>query len=218
MWEELIKEEIEKPYYKKMNEYLTKEYKQKECFPKEKYVFAAFKYTPFEKVKVVVIGQDPYHNEGQAMGLAFSVNRGMKIPPSLLNIYKELRNDLGYEIPNHGDLRKWADEGVLLLNTILTVEAHTPLSHKGIGWERFTNRMITSLDEDNRPKVFVLWGNNAIKKKELLKNSNHLIITSSHPSPLSARHSFFGSRVFSRINDYLLRNNIEPINFNVNEG
>ena len=172
---------------------------------------------PFSKVKFIILGQDPYHNFNQSHGLAFSVLKGNRVPPSLKNIYKELYNDLGIEIPNHGDLTKWATEGTLLLNTILTVEAHKPQSHKNKGWEIFTDRVINVLNKDDTPKVFVLWGNNAIKKRELITNKNHLVLSSSHPSPLSARHSFFGSKVFSKTNRFLNANGLIEIDFNLNK-
>lgn len=216
-WNIILEKEFEKTYFKELMLFIDNEYKTKIIFPKKEDIFNVFNYCPFSNVKVVILGQDPYHNFNQAHGLAFSVLKGNKIPPSLRNIYKELNADLAVDIPNHGELIKWANEGVLLLNTILTVEAHTPLSHKNKGWEQFTNEVINILNKDNRSKVFVLWGNNAISKSTLITNNNHLIITSSHPSPLSARHSFFGSKVFSRINDFLKKNNQLEIDFKINE-
>ena len=165
--------------------------------------------------KVIILGQDPYHNFNQAHGLAFSVLRGNKVPPSLKNIYKELESDLGVTPPSHGELTSWAEEGVLLLNTILTVEHNKPLSHKGKGWETFTDSIIKQLDIDDRPKVFVLWGNNAIAKKAMISNKKHLILTSSHPSPFSARYSFLGSKVFSNINAFLRKTNQKEICFKI---
>ena len=216
-WNEILKSEFKKTYFTNLMKFVDNEYNTKTIFPKKEDIFNAFNYCSFSNAKVIIIGQDPYHNFDQAHGLAFSVLKGNKIPPSLRNIYKELNTDLGIDIPNHGELIKWANEGVLLLNTILTVEAHTPLSHKFKGWEQFTNEVINILNKDNRPKVFVLWGNNAISKSTLITNNNHLIITSSHPSPLSARHSFFGSKVFSRINDFLKKNNQLEIDFKINK-
>ena len=202
-WESIIHTEQQKEYYSKLMTFVESEYSSKVIFPMRKDIFNAFTLTPFEKVKVIILGQDPYHDANQAHGLSFSVKDGIKIPPSLRNIHTELFNDLGEFPPNHGNLTNWAEEGVLLLNTILTVEAHKPLSHKRKGWETFTDEVIFNLNRDDRPKVFVLWGNNAISKEPLINNLNHLIIKSSHPSPLSARHSFNGSKVFSRINKYL---------------
>lgn len=215
-WEQLIKAESKKKYYKELMTFVLMEYDAKVIFPEKKNIFNSLTLTPFDKVKVIILGQDPYHNYDQAHGLAFSVQGNVKIPPSLRNIYTELLNDIGLLPPQHGNLTSWAKEGVLLLNTILTVEAHKPLSHKKKGWEVFTNEIIKELDKDNRPKVFVLWGNNAISKKEMITNPNHLIITSSHPSPLSARHSFLGSKVFSRINTYLQETNQSVIDFTLN--
>lgn len=213
-WRQIIEEESKKNYFLKLLKFIEIERQSKEVFPPKNDTFNAFKYTPFNEVKVVILGQDPYHNNNQAHGLSFSVNDGMKIPPSLRNIFKELENDLGIKHSVSGDLTKWAKQGVLLLNTILTVEAHKPLSHKNIGWEIFTNKVINCLNEDDSPKVFILWGNNAIKKSDLITNSNHLIIATSHPSPLSARHSFFGSRLFTKTNDFLRSSQLKEIDFN----
>ncbi len=215
MWKEIIIAEQEKPYFKDLLRFVNQEYQTKSIYPPAKDVYNAFKYTPFDKVKVVILGQDPYHGPSQAHGLCFSVHKGVDIPPSLRNIFSELRSDLGIQPPNHGNLTKWAKQGVLLLNTILTVEAGKPLSHKGKGWEIFTDYVIQLLDQDEKPKVFVLWGNNAIAKKTLLNNPNHMVITSSHPSPLSARYSFFGSKPFSTINHFLLKNDIKPIDWKI---
>jgi uracil-DNA glycosylase len=213
MWKEIIKTEQDKPYFKELQIFLDKEYKDKEIFPKKEDIYSAFSLTPFHNVKVVIIGQDPYHGNNQAHGLAFSVLKGNKIPPSLRNIYKEMNNDIGFDIPNHGFLNEWAEEGILLMNTILTVEAHKPLSHKNKGWEIFTTHILEKINNDSNPKVFVLWGNNAMKKEVLLTNPKHLIIKTSHPSPLSARHSFEGSKMFSKINAFLIENRIKPIDF-----
>jgi len=173
----------------------------------------AFDLTPFDQTKIVILGQDPYHDFNQSHGLAFSVKKGNKIPPSLRNIYTELFNDLNIIPAPHGELTEWANRGVLLLNTILTVEAHKPLSHKKRGWEVFTDQVIRKLDQDDAPKVFVLWGNNARKKKNLISNPNHLVIESSHPSPLGARHSFFGSKCFSKANEFLRKNNRKEVDY-----
>jgi uracil-DNA glycosylase len=216
-WNEILINEFNKTYFKDLMSFINNEYVTKTIFPKKEDIFNAFNYCSFDNVKVVVLGQDPYHNFDQAHGLAFSVLKGNKIPPSLRNIYKELNNDLGIDIPNYGELTSWAKQGMLLLNTILTVEAHSPLSHKNKGWEQFTDEVINILNKDNNPKVFVLWGNNSKIKSKLITNKNHLIISSSHPSPLSARHSFFGSKVFSRINDFLNENDINEIDFIIKE-
>ena len=212
-WNEILEKEFSKPYFKQLMSYINNEYKIKTIFPKREDIFNAFNLCSFKDVKVVILGQDPYHNTNQAHGLAFSVLKGNAIPPSLKNIYKELYSDLKIDVPSHGELTEWAKQGILLLNTILTVEAHSPLSHKNKGWEQFTDEVINILNKDNKPKVFVLWGNNAISKSKLITNNNHLIISSSHPSPLSARHSFFGSKVFSKINEFLRKNNINEIDF-----
>ncbi len=212
-WNKIIKQEERKDYYKNLMTFVEKEYQTKVIFPSKKDIFHAFTLTPFQETRVIILGQDPYHDHNQAHGLAFSVQDGIKIPPSLRNIYSELLNDIGVLPPISGNLTSWAKEGVLLLNTILTVEAHKPLSHKNKGWETFTDTVIKELDLDDRPKVFVLWGNNAILKEELITNKKHLIIKSSHPSPLSARHSFFGSKVFSRVNQFLKETNQKQIDF-----
>ncbi len=214
-WQEFLDNEFKKPYFIKLKAFIDQEYQMKTIFPIKEEIFNAFELCPFNKTKVIILGQDPYHNFNQAHGLAFSVLKGNKIPPSLRNIYKELQNDLKIITPNHGDLTTWAEEGVLLLNAILTVELHQPLSHKGKGWETFTDNIIKILNEDKRPKVFVFWGNNAIAKKTLITNPHHLVLTSSHPSPLSARHSFFGSRVFSKINAFLKQTKQAEINFKI---
>lgn len=217
MWKDIILEEQATPYFQDLLTFVNKEYETKTIFPPSEDVYNAFKYCPFEETKVVILGQDPYHNVHQAHGLCFSVLKGNDVPPSLKNMYKELEADLNIPPASHGELTSWAVQGVLLLNTILTVEAHKPLSHKGHGWEQFTDRMITLLDQDDKPKVFVLWGNNAKAKNTLIKNPKHLVIMSSHPSPLSARHSFFGSRPFSKINQFLVENNRDPIDWRLPE-
>ncbi len=214
-WQEILNNEFKQPYYQKLEKFIDHEYETKTIFPIKEEVFNAFELCPFSKTKVIILGQDPYHNFNQAHGLAFSVLKGNKIPPSLRNIYQELQNDLKIITPNHGELTAWAEEGVLLLNTILTVEHNLPLSHKGKGWEIFTDNIIKILNQDNRPKVFVFWGNNAIAKKTLITNRRHLVLTSSHPSPLSARHSFFGSHVFSKINHFLKKTKQQEINFHI---
>ncbi|KKP65330.1 MAG: Uracil-DNA glycosylase [candidate division WS6 bacterium GW2011_GWE1_34_7] len=180
-------------------------------FPSRREIFRAFSLTPIDRVKVVIIGQDPYHGQGEANGLAFSVNKGIKIPPSLKNIYKELNSDLGIDIPNHGDLTKWANQGVLLLNSVLTVEKDKPGSHRNMGWEEYTDSVIREISEEKEHIVFILWGKYAESKKDLIDERKHLIISSPHPSPFSARRGFFGSKPFSRCNAYLKRNHIEEI-------
>ncbi|MBR7076136.1 MAG: uracil-DNA glycosylase, partial [Lachnospiraceae bacterium] len=178
-------------------------------------LFNAFHFTPLHEVKVVILGQDPYHNEGQAHGLCFSVQKGVEIPPSLLNIYKELQDDLNCTMPSSGYLKKWADQGVLLLNTVLTVRAHEANSHKGIGWEEFTDAAIRILNEQDRPIVFMLWGSNAREKKKMLNNPKHLILEAPHPSPLSAYRGFFGCRHFSKCNAFLIKNGLDPIDWQI---
>lgn len=209
-WQDLLKDEFEKDYYKELRKLLIEEYKNYEVFPPANEIFSAFNLTSYRDVKVVILGQDPYHDNNQAHGLAFSVRDGIKIPPSLRNIYKELNSDLGLEIPTTGYLINWAKEGVMLLNTTLTVRAHTPMSHAKIGWEIFTDRVIELIDEKEDPVVFILWGNHAKSKKKLIKNRKHLVIESVHPSPLSASRGFFGTRPFSKANKFLKENNIEP--------
>lgn len=214
-WQELLKEEFEKDYYKELKLKLDEEYKTKEIFPVEEELFSAFNLTQYKDVKVLILGQDPYHNNDQAHGLAFSVKEGIKIPPSLRNIYKELNADLGIEIPNTGYLINWAKEGIMLLNTTLTVRAHTPMSHSKIGWEIFTDRIIELIDEKDEPVVFILWGNHAKSKKKLIKNEKHLIIESVHPSPLSASRGFFGTKPFSRTNEFLRENGLQAPSWRV---
>ncbi|MEC9484528.1 MAG: uracil-DNA glycosylase [Candidatus Izemoplasma sp.] len=194
---------------------LNKAYQKNTIYPPKSDVFNALKECPFSDVKVVIIGQDPYHNKGQANGLAFSVHKGIKIPPSLKNIFKEMHNDLGIDIPQHGDLTTWARQGVLLLNAILTVEENAPLSHKNVGWQKLLIDIMSLLDQNDTPKVFVFWGNKAKVYKDYIHNPHHLVISSSHPSPLSARHSFFGSHVFSKINSFLKKNQRTPIDFSL---
>ena len=214
-WQELLKDEFEKDYYKELKLKLDEEYKTKEIFPVEEELFSAFNLTQYKDVKVLILGQDPYHNNDQAHGLAFSVKEGIKIPPSLRNIYKELNSDLGIEIPNTGYLINWAKEGIMLLNTTLTVRAHTPMSHSKIGWEIFTDRVIELIDEKDEPVVFILWGNHAKSKKKLIKNEKHLIIESVHPSPLSASRGFFGTKPFSKTNEFLRKNGLQAPSWRV---
>jgi len=199
-WCPVLIEETRKPYFKNLLHFVAKQRQRVTVFPPEEEVFAALHLTPIEQVKVLILGQDPYHDDGQAHGLCFSVRPGVAIPPSLLNIYKELRSDLGCTIPNNGYLTHWAEQGVLLLNAVLTVQAHQANSHQGKGWETFTDAVIAAVNAQADPVVFVLWGANARRKKELIDTSRHVVIESPHPSPLSAHRGFFGSRPFSRIN------------------
>lgn len=212
---DLLEEEKQKDYYKELINFIDKEYNTKIIFPPREKIFEAFKLTPFEKAKVVIIGQDPYHGEGEAHGLAFSVNNGIKIPPSLKNIYKEINAEYGYEIPNTGYLIKWAKQGVLMLNTVLTVEKDKPASHKAKGWEVFTDRVIEELNNSEQPLVFMLWGNYAKSKAQLINNPKHLILESAHPSPFSARNGFFGNNHFKLANDFLEKNGIEQIDWKI---
>ena len=216
-WEQALSEEFTKEYYKKLFLFVKKEFSSTAVYPQAADIFNAFHLTPFEKVKVVIIGQDPYHNPGQAHGLCFSVKPGVDIPPSLVNIYQELHDDLGCRIPNNGYLNEWAEQGVLLLNTVLTVRAHKPMSHRGVGWEEFTDAAIRILDEQDRPIVFILWGSPAQKKAMMLHNPKHLILKAPHPSPLSAYRGFFGSRPFSQTNDFLVKNGLKPIDWQISD-
>lgn len=210
-----LKPEFSKPYYKKLYTRVNEEYAHYQIFPPADDIFNAFALTPLKKVKVVILGQDPYHGDGQAHGLCFSVRPDVEIPPSLVNIYKELQTDCGCYIPNNGYLTKWADQGVLLLNTVLTVRAHQANSHRGIGWEEFTDAAIRILNEQDRPMVFILWGRPAQMKKAMLNNPRHLILEAPHPSPLSAYRGFFGSRPFSRTNKFLKENGLEPMDWQI---
>lgn len=214
-WQDLLEKDFEKEYYQNLRKFLTSEYNTKTIYPPMNNIFNALKLTPYKDVKVVILGQDPYHGPNQAHGLAFSVNKGVKIPPSLVNIYKELHTDLNCYIPNNGFLEDWAKQGVLLLNTVLTVRAHEANSHKNMGWEIFTDRIISLLNERKDPIVFILWGNPSIAKKKLITNKQHLIITSPHPSPLSAFRGFFGSKPFSKTNDFLKSINKTPIDWQI---
>ncbi|MBQ8527063.1 MAG: uracil-DNA glycosylase [Lachnospiraceae bacterium] len=214
-WLEPLKPEFSKPYYKELYAKVKEEYSKNVVFPPSDEIFSAFELTPLRDVKVVIIGQDPYHNVGQAHGLCFSVKPDVAIPPSLVNIYKELESDLGCFIPNNGYLVKWAKQGVLLLNTVLTVRAHQANSHRGIGWEEFTNVAISVLNEQDRPIVYILWGAPAQTKKKMLNNPKHMILEAPHPSPLSAYRGFFGSKPFSRTNAFLEQNGIAPIDWQI---
>ena len=214
-WDALLKDEFEKDYYKKLHRFLAHEYHTRTIYPDMYDIFNALKYTSFSDVKAVILGQDPYHNNGQAHGLSFSVKPGVDIPPSLVNIYKELHDDLGCYIPNNGYLVKWAKQGVLLLNTVLTVRAHQANSHRGIGWEEFTDAAIRVLNAQDRPLVFLLWGRPAQNKKPMLTNPKHLILEAPHPSPLSAYRGFFGCRHFSQANEFLRFHELEPIDWQI---
>ena len=196
---------------------VNKEYENKIIYPPKEDIFAALKNTSYKDVKVVIVGQDPYHGEGEAMGLSFSVHEGIKLPPSLKNIYKELEDDLGIKPVNSGDLTKWTKEGVLLLNATLTVVKDTPNSHSKIGWDKFTDYVIKKINAKDEPIVFILWGNFARSKKVFITNPKHLVIESAHPSPFSARNGFFGSKPFSKTNEFLIKNNIKPIDWDLNK-
>ena len=214
-WAPALREEYKKPYYKDLFLKVNDEYSKYQIFPPADDIFNAFHLTPLKDVKVVILGQDPYHNIGQAHGLSFSVKPGVEAPPSLVNIYNELKDDLGCYIPNNGYLVKWAQQGVLLLNTVLTVRAHQANSHRGMGWEEFTDAAIRILNEQDRPIVFILWGSPAQKKAQMLNNPRHLILKAPHPSPLSAYRGFFGSRPFSQTNNFLKANGLEPIDWQI---
>lgn len=214
-WLEPLKPEFAKPYYANLYKTVVREYSTHVVYPPSDEIFSAFEFTPLSKVKVVILGQDPYHEPGQANGLCFSVKPGVEIPPSLVNIYQELHDDLGCYIPDNGDLTKWAKQGVLLLNSVLTVRAHQANSHKDIGWSEFTDAAIRILNEQDRPIVYLLWGRSAQNKAAMLNNPKHMIIKSAHPSPLSAYRGFFGSRPFSRTNEFLERNGLEPIDWQI---
>ena len=211
-WDIVLKEELQKDYFKKLGVFVRSEYKQKVCFPQYKDIFNALRYTDYDDVKVVILGQDPYHGVDEAHGLTFSVRDNVKRPPSLANIFKELEDDLGIKKENN-DLTEWAKQGVLLLNSIMSVVKDRPLSHKDKGWEIFTDNIIRLLNQREKPMVFILWGSYARSKKQLITNKNHYIIESVHPSPLSAYNGFFGSRPFSKANNFLINHNIEPINW-----
>ena len=212
---EVLEREKEKEYFKELTKFVDSEYATKTIFPPRDSVMNSMKYTPYSNVKVVIVGQDPYHGVGEAHGLSFSVNIGIKIPPSLKNIYKELNRDLGLYIPNNGFLLKWAKEGVLLLNSVLTVEKDKPGSHRGKGWEIFTDEIINALNQKETPVVFLLWGNYAKEKKKLITNPKHLILESSHPSPFSVRNGFDGCSHFSKTNEFLKSHGLEEIDWQI---
>lgn len=214
-WEPLLAPEFEKPYYQKLRQFLKEEYSTHVIYPNADDIFNALHYTSYEDTKVIILGQDPYHGPNQAHGLSFSVQPGVKTPPSLQNMYKELHADLGCEIPNNGYLVKWAEQGVLLLNAVLTVRQGEANSHKGKGWEHFTDRVIELLNERDKPVIFILWGRHAQAKKKLITNSNHHIIESVHPSPLSARRGFFGSKPFSKVNEVLSSMNEKEMDWQI---
>ncbi len=215
-WDDILKGEFEKPYYLKLREFLKEEYSTRTIYPGMYDIFNSLKAAPYEDVRVVIIGQDPYHEPGQAHGMAFSVKPGIEPPPSLKNIFKELSDDIpGFVIPDHGYLQKWAEQGVLLLNSVLTVRAHQANSHKGRGWEIFTDRVIELLNEKETPVVFLLWGANARSKKALITNRRHYILETVHPSPLSAYNGFFGCKHFSKTNELLEKSGQKPIDWQI---
>lgn len=216
-WDSILAEEMDKPYYKELERFLDEEYETRTVFPPHDEIFTAFRYTPYDDVKVLLLGQDPYHEAGQAHGMAFSVQKGVKQPPSLVNIFKEIDSDLGITPPpmDNGCLIPWAESGVLLLNTALTVREHEANSHRGKGWEQFTDAVISKLNEREKPLVFILWGSNAKSKLPLITNKNHLVIAGVHPSPLSAYRGFFGGKYFSRANEFLRRHGIPEVNWGV---
>lgn len=214
-WQDVLGAEFEKPYYLQLREFLKQEYFTKTVYPPMEDMWSAFRYTPYAKVKVVILGQDPYHGPGQAHGMSFSVKPGVPHPPSLQNMFKELHDDLGFDIPRDGTLIKWAQQGVLLLNTVLTVRAHQAHSHKDHGWEQFTDTVIQKLSQRNEPIVFVLWGRPAQQKERLIDTTRHTIIKAPHPSPLSAYRGFFGSHPYSKINNQLVAWGMEPIDFDL---
>lgn len=212
-WDGLLAEEIQKNYYLQLREFLKQEYSTQRIYPPMEDIFNALRRTSYSDVKAVILGQDPYHGAGQAHGMCFSVKKGTPPPPSLQNIFKEIKSDLGFDPPGHGELTSWADSGVLLLNTVLTVREGKPNSHKGMGWEQFTDKIIELLNQREKPMVFLLWGGNARSKTRLITNPKHLILQTVHPSPLSAYNGFFGCRHFSKTNEFLMQHDIEPINW-----
>lgn len=217
-WLEGIGGEFQKPYYLQLRQFLISEYNTRKIYPPADDIFNAFHFTPLKNVKVLLIGQDPYHNENQAIGASFAVPTSQKdIPPSLVNIYQELQADIGCKIPNNGYLKKWADQGVLLLNTVLTVRAHQANSHQGQGWEQFTDAVIRAVNEQDRPIVYFLWGRPAQSKKKMLTNPKHLILEAPHPSPLSAYRGFFGCKHFSKANEFLMTNGADPIDWQIED-
>jgi len=216
-WLDAIGSEFDQPYYLELRKFLVNEYSSRKIFPPADDIFNAFHFTPLSKVKVLLLGQDPYHNDGQAMGACFAVPPGQDIPPSLINIYKELYDDIGCSVPSHGNLKKWADEGVLLLNTVLTVRAHQANSHQGKGWEYFTDAVIEALNDQDRPIVHFLWGRPAQTKRCMLNNPKHLVLEAPHPSPLSAHRGFFGCKHFSRANKFLEASGAAPIDWQIED-
>lgn len=216
-WLEPLQGEFKKPYYKKLYQKIMEEYRTTVVYPPADDIFNALHLTPLSKVKVVILGQDPYHGDRQAHGLCFSVNKDIEIPPSLVNIYQELHEDLGCRIPNNGYLEKWAKQGVLLLNTVLTVRAHKPMSHRGIGWEEFTDAILEKVNEQDSPVVYLLWGKPAQSKKRMLNHPKHLVLEAPHPSPLSAYRGFFGCRHFSQANDFLTAHGETPIDWQIED-
>lgn len=212
-WKAVLSDEFEKDYFSALTNFVREEYKTHKVYPPAKLIFNAFDQCPFENIEVVILGQDPYHGPGQAHGLCFSVNDGIDFPPSLRNIFKELKNDLGKEIPLSGNLTNWATQGVLLLNATLTVRANQAGSHQNKGWEQFTDAVINKINEHKNHVVFILWGNFAISKSKFIDQGKHLVLSSVHPSPLSASRGFFGNRHFSRANEFLVKNKLEPINW-----
>ena len=214
-WDILLKDEFEKPYYLNLRKFLVQEYKTQTIYPNMNDIFNALKYTDYKYVKVVMLGQDPYHQPNQAHGLCFSVKKGVKAPPSLQNMYKEIYAEYGYPIPDHGELTYWAEQGVLMLNTVLTVRESQPNSHKGMGWEVFTDNIISLLNARPEPMVFLLWGANARAKKKLITNPNHLVLESAHPSPLSAYNGFFGNNHFKKANEFLKSKGLSRIDWQI---
>ena len=216
-WEEALRPEFSKPYYRQLFQTVRQEYSRYRVYPPADDIFNAFHFTPLSEVKAVILGQDPYHEEGQAHGLCFSVRPGTELPPSLVNIYQELHDDLGYPVPSGGCLEKWARQGVMLLNTVLTVRAHQANSHREIGWEQFTDAAIRILADQDRPMVFILWGRPAQRKESMIWRPDHLVIRSPHPSPLSAYRGFFGSRPFSRTNAFLQEHGVAPVDWRIED-
>lgn len=216
-WVEAVGEEFKKPYYAELYKFVKEEYSNEIVYPPSDDIFNAMHLTPLSEVKVLILGQDPYHNQGQAHGLCFSVQPDVAIPPSLKNIYKELQADLGCTIPNNGYLVKWAKQGILMLNTVLTVRAHKPLSHQGKGWEQFTDAIIEAVNAQDRPIVYMLWGKPAQRKASMLNNPKHLVLKAAHPSPLSASHGFFGCKHFSQANQFLEENGMQPIDWQIED-
>lgn len=216
-WDDILKEEMEQPYFQELMSWLDEEYKEHTVYPPRDLLFQALRLTPYHEVKAVILGQDPYHGAGQAEGLSFSVQPGVKVPPSLRNIYIELKEDIGVPTPSHGSLVSWGKHGVLLLNTALTVREGKPASHRGKGWERFTDTIIRLLNERKQPMVFLLWGNHAAEKEVLINTEHHLVIRSAHPSPFAARKGFFGSRPFSQTNAFLQEHGQQPVDWTIPE-